>query len=162
MALLDALKDIYGNGGAGDPLIGIGMGLLSQRNVGQGLAQGFQNVAATSQLAEQKKRQELQDNLLTAQTVKALRPSYQYHTDPNTGVVSAIDPTNPNAGLMPLPNQQPSQAMHWAKPDELPPDYKGPPPQIDAKGLAHYPPAAGATVNPRLSARCRRYSLRAK
>lgn len=62
MPLLDALQNIYGNGGAGDPLIGIGMGLLSRRG-GEGLAQGFQNVAAMTDLSNQRRRQNSLDKL---------------------------------------------------------------------------------------------------
>lgn len=62
MPLLDALTNIYGNGGAGDPLIGIGMGLLSRRG-GEGLAQGFQNVAAMTDLSNQRRRQNSLDKL---------------------------------------------------------------------------------------------------
>ena len=63
MALLDALSNIYGNGGAGDPLISIGMGLLSQRGLGPGLAQGFQNAATMSQLSNARNRQAALDKL---------------------------------------------------------------------------------------------------
>jgi hypothetical protein len=62
MALFDALKNIYGNGGVGDPLVGIGMGLLSQRG-GRGIAQGMQNVAAMSDLNNQRQRQSALDKL---------------------------------------------------------------------------------------------------
>jgi len=67
MALLDdfsnGLKNIYGNGGPGDALIGLGMGLLSQRGVGRGLTAGLGNVAQMSDLSSQRKRQETLDKL---------------------------------------------------------------------------------------------------
>ena len=74
MALLDALKDIYGAGGAGDPLIGIGMGLLSQRG-GAGIAQGMQNVAAMTDLSNQRQRQNALDKL--AQEREARQAAWQ-------------------------------------------------------------------------------------
>lgn len=57
------LRNLYGNGGAGDALISVGMGLLSQRGVGRGLAAGFQNAAAMSDLANQRQRQATLDKL---------------------------------------------------------------------------------------------------
>lgn len=62
-SVANGLKNLYGAGGPGDPLISIGMGLLSRRGVGPGLAQGMQNIATMSEIANQQKRQESLDKL---------------------------------------------------------------------------------------------------
>lgn len=54
---------LNGGGGLSDMLLGVGMGLLSNRNVGQGLAQGFQNYQQLAQIGIQRKRQESLDKL---------------------------------------------------------------------------------------------------
>ena len=136
MPLLDdftnGLKNIYGAGGAGDPLISIGMGLLSQRGVGRGLAAGFQNAAAMSQVANERSQQELRNKLLTAQAAKSMRPEYHYFTDPQ-GRQMFAPKDNPAIGAQPVPGQSSTSAGHWAQPGEVPPDYKGPAPFMDAK-----------------------------
>jgi hypothetical protein len=62
-SVANGLKNLYGAGGPGDPLISIGMGLLSQRGVGRGLAAGMQNMAAMSEIANQRQRQATLDKL---------------------------------------------------------------------------------------------------
>lgn len=57
------MKNLYGNGGPGDALISVGMGLLSQRGVGRGIAAGMQNAAAMSEIANQRQRQATLDKL---------------------------------------------------------------------------------------------------
>lgn len=57
------MKNLYGNGGPGDALISVGMGLLAQRGVGRGLAAGMKNAAAMSEIANQRQRQATLDKL---------------------------------------------------------------------------------------------------
>ncbi|WP_292530426.1 hypothetical protein [Methylocystis sp.] len=54
---------LNGGGGLSDMLLGVGMGLLSNRGVGPGLAQGFQNYQQLAQIGQQRKRQESLDKL---------------------------------------------------------------------------------------------------
>lgn len=48
----NVLGGIYGKGGPGDPLISLGIGLLSEKNFGKGLAAGFQNMQKNSLLQQ--------------------------------------------------------------------------------------------------------------
>jgi hypothetical protein len=57
------MKNLYGAGGPGDALISVGMGLLSQRGVGRGIAAGLQNAAAMADIANQRQRQATLDKL---------------------------------------------------------------------------------------------------
>lgn len=111
MAILDdfqnGISNLYGAGGPGDPLIALGMGLLSRRGTGPALAQGFQNVQANQLLQQQKQ-------LRDAQIAKAAKPTYSLFTDAS-GTQRFYDPSNPAAGSQAIPGQAEASPGHWGK-----------------------------------------------
>lgn len=115
------LKNIYGQGGPGDPLIALGTGLLARRNVGEGLAQGFQNIQANQLLQQQRDTEALRKRQIEAQIAKSSQPDYGVATV--GGQLVSYDKNNPNSGVNALPNQPKPATGHWAGQSELPAGY---------------------------------------
>lgn len=74
---LDALGNIYGKGGPGDPLIALGLGMIGKRNIGEGLQAGFSNMQKQNLIAGQLAKQN------QAQTTLAGRAAYLKQLNPN-------------------------------------------------------------------------------
>ena len=129
------LNNIYGQGGVGDPLIALGTGLLSRRNVGEGLAQGFQNIQANQLLQRQRGMDALRQKQIEASIAKANQPDYGFATVGNQLV--SYDKSNPSLGVNALPNQPKPAQGHWAGQNEMPAGYdasKMPPIWINPTG----------------------------
>lgn len=128
-----AMRNIYGNGGPGDPLIALGAGMLTGRNVGQGLLQGMQTIQSQQALGNQR---ELMNARLKAIQAKAGQPDYGYGQNAQ-GQTFAYDKNNPMAGINVLPGQAARPTGHWAAPEEVPQQLRNKPVWIDASGLPH-------------------------
>lgn len=130
-----AMRNIYGAGGPGDALVALGAGLMTGRNVGQGLLQGLQTVQSQQGLANQR---EIMNARLKALQAKASQPDYRTITA--GGRALYYDSNNPQAGASPIPgipDAPKPQTGHWASPEEVPEPLRNKPVWIDASGLPH-------------------------
>lgn len=122
-----AMRNIYGAGGPGDALVALGAGLMTGRNVGQGLLQGLQTVQSQQGLANQR---EMMNARLKAAQAKANQPDYGFGTNPQ-GQTFSYDKNNPNAGINILPGQPSPQPIKWGSKPEGADLY------YDEKGMPH-------------------------
>lgn len=127
-----AMRNIYGAGGPGDALVALGAGLMTGRNVGQGLLQGLQTVQSQQGLANQR---EIINARLRAAQAKASQPDYATVTA--GGRALFYDKNNPQAGASPIPGVPEAPKGHWAAGNEVPETLRNKPVWIDASGLPH-------------------------
>lgn len=127
-----AMRNIYGNGGPGDALVALGAGLMTRRNVGEGLLQGLQTVQSQQALSNQR---ELMNARIKALQARAGQP--EYGTVTSGGKALYFDKNNPGAGAQPIPGVPEAPQAHWAAPNEVPAALQSKPVWIDASGVPH-------------------------